>query len=142
MTSTLIQGVALLLDGLAIGSYEPDAADGTIYLEKLPQTPAAAIGIFSVGGFEASGTHGYDLPVISVQVRGAAHDVPGALAKSAEVYAALQGLHSTTLPDGTYVVSCKGLQSGPNFIGFDDNDRPGYSLNFSLETRNVTTHRE
>lgn len=142
MTATLIHGIALLLDEQGVGVFEPDDDDGTLFLEKLPQSPDAAIGIFSTGGYEASGTHGYDRPVTQVRIRGEKHGVTGALAKARAVYAALQGLHSTTLPDGTYVVSCKGLQSGPVSIGFDDNDRPEYTINFVWETRDVTTHRE
>lgn len=137
-----ILGIAQYLDAQGVGDYEPDSAGGSIYVQKLPQTPDEAIGIFASGGFEASGVWGYDNPTVNVQVRGAPHDPVGALAKARAVYSALHGFHMATLPDGTFVINCRGIQSGPVSLGPDENDRFRFSLNFQLEVRNVTEHRE
>lgn len=141
MTEPIV-GIARYLDAEDIGSYEPASADGSIFIQKLPQTPDEAIAIFSSGGFEASGKWGYDAPTVNIQVRGEPHDPIGALAKAREVYGALQGLHAVTLPDGTRVINCRGIQSGPVSLGQDDEDRFRFSLNFQLEVRNVTQNRE
>lgn len=138
----IVAALALYLDQISLGEYEPTSAGGTIFLEELPQSPDAAIALFSTGGPQASGKHGYDSPVVNVHVRGAANDVIGALAKATAIYDALHGLHSMALPGGIRVINCLGLQSGPITIGRDQNDRPRYSLNFQLEVRNVSANRE
>lgn len=137
-----ITGIAQYLDAQGVGEYEPASPGGSIFIQKLPQTPDVAIGIFATGGYLASGKWGYDLPTVNIQVRGAAHDPVGALAKARAVYAALHGFHMAALPDGTFVINCRGIQSGPVSLGPDDEDRFRFSLNFQLEVRNVTEHRE
>jgi hypothetical protein len=139
---TLLEGIALYLDSVDVATYDPDGPDGNVFIQKLPQTPDAAIGIFAVGGFPASGTHGYDEPSISIQVRGAPDDPVGALTLAEAIYGALHGLHSATLPDGSRVVRCLGIQSGPVSIGQDDQERHELTLNFQIQIRNVTMHRE
>lgn len=134
--------LALYLDAQALGVYEPDEAGGTIFVEKMPQTPDEAIALFATGGLQASGKHGYDSPTVNVQVRGPENDPLAALAKAEAVYGALQGLHRATLPGGTRVINCRGLQSYPVSLGRDDNERQGYSINFEFEVRNITANRE
>lgn len=134
--------IALYLDAAGVGVFDPDGADGSIYVEKLPQTPHAAIAIFSTGGYQADGRHGYDRPTFQVRARGERHDVAGARALAESAYAALQGLHSVALPGGTWLVNCRGIQSGPVNIGNDGNDCPEFVINFEAEVRNLTQHRE
>lgn len=138
----IAEGIALLLDAIGVASFEPDTASGTIYIEKLPQQPDQAIGLFLTGGPASSRKHGYDMPVLNVQVRGNPN-APGAAVELAwGVYSALHALHSVTLEDGTRIIDCAGVQSGPVSIGLDENERPRYSLNFQMEVRNITAHRE
>jgi hypothetical protein len=138
----LTEGLARYLDAQGLGVYSPDEAGGSIFLEKTPQTPDQALGIFVSGGPGASGALGWDTPTVQVIVRGGRHDPRSAINFANAVYGALQGLNTTTLPGGVYVLNCVGVQSGPVRIGFDDEERLRLSLNFQLEIQNATQHRE
>lgn len=140
--STFLSEIAQYLALAGLGTYAPTGDGGTIFIEKMPQSPNAAIALFATGGLQASGMHGYDLPVVNIQVRGAPNNPLAALAKAEAIYGALQGLHAMALPGGTRVINCRASQSYPISLGRDGTERQGYSLNFEWEVRNVTANRE
>ncbi len=123
-----------------LADYRADATGGDTFVEDLPPDPDAALGIYAAGGPGADVKLGYDLPAFQVIAR--APDPRIAIARLEAIYAYLHGLHSVALVDGTWLVSCAGIQSAPVRIGRDQNGRHQFSLNFACDVRAVTTHRE
>lgn len=144
---TLVSGIAQL-----IGAADKDArgaVDGLTYSLTsasnvfegfLPSTPNRCVAVLPSGGFEADAGLPYDRPSIQIIVRGD-DDPVWALDMWNEVYSALQSLRNVTLPDGTYLVSCQSIQSGPIHIGKDNSGRYQYGVNFETEIRNPTIER-
>ena len=112
---------------------------GNVFLGSMPPDPDEAIEIHTTGGPEASTKDGYAMPTAQVVVRGTADPRTGEDLAEA-IYGELHGMRYVTLPGGTFVVSCVGIQSGPVSLGEDDNGRHRYSLNFRLHIRRQTTH--
>lgn len=115
------------------------AAGGNVFL-KLPSQPNRAVAVFPSGGFEADSKLPYSRPTLQVFVRGD-EDAMWALEMWQKIYARVQGMRNVTLPDGTYLVSCLAMQSGPVYVGQDANGRYQFSLNLMLEIRDPTTER-
>lgn len=133
----------MLIDELATYLHEQDVVvftedpGGNCFIEKLPQEPEVAVALYNRGGDPSDSKLGYVRPTIQVIVRGGADPRP-AFEWAQQVYDALHGLRNLTLPGGTWLVSCLGLQSGPVSLGRNERDQYEYSLNFQTETKHVT----
>ena len=138
----LISQIAKYLTAAAVVTFSEDTAGGDCFIEKLPQDPDAAVALIGTGGFRSDSKLGYASPTFQVLVRGAPSDPRAAEAKAQAIYDALHGLRNTTLDDGTWLVSCFGIQSAPVHVERDARDRHLYSLNFLAEIELVTTHSE
>lgn len=124
-------------------TYDPTGTTGNIFVGDMPSDPALAVMVKGTGGEENDTRLGYDTPTVQVLTRGGdPFDRTSGYAEAAAISAALHGLTSTALPDGTWVVLCRATQSVPSDIGTDENGRQEWSQNFTLEVRSVTTHRE
>jgi hypothetical protein len=134
--------VAQELHARELVDYRPDAAGGDCFLDDLPSVPAAAVGVYGRGGLPADAGLGYDEPSVQVVVRGASADPRPPHARARAIYDALHGLHHHALPGGTFLVSCAADQSDPVRIGPDTDGRHQYGLNFTLDVRAATQHRE
>lgn len=141
ITVGLDEGLALYLQEHGHGTYAPDAAGGSIFVGKLPQTPNECVAIFPTGGFVASIKDGWDLPTIQVRVRGAPNAFRATEQRAQAIYNRLQGLKQHRLANGILVIRCQGMQSAPNYIAPDEADRPEFSINYQLEVRNLSVHR-
>lgn len=130
------QYLAAQIAGLSFSLTE---TTGNIFIDSMPATPDEAVAVKSFGGPEASTKAGYAEPQIQVITRGTQDPRTGS-DRADEIYAALHGLRHTTLPGGTVVIRCAGIQSAPVSLGEDQNGRHEFSLNFQLETRLQTTH--
>lgn len=138
----LADAFAKYLHDRGIVQYRRDGLPGgNTFLCLLPDEPDVAVMVEPMGGAIASGVHGYDQPVLHLLVRGT-RDPRTGMALAQAIYDASQGLHHTTLPGGVYVVSCRGIQSGPVAIGPDENGRLRFSINLQFEIRNLTEYRE
>lgn len=137
--------IARHLEQAGIVNFDEAGPAGDTFLGHMPSQPDAAVMIQPSGGDPASGTLGYDAPVVQVIVRGAGYDQRLPYQRARAIYAALHGLHHVTLdpggPDEVFVVGCLAQQSDPVPLGPDDNERQEFSLNFALETRALTTNR-
>ena len=136
-----LRGIALYLHAAGAGILNETGSTGTIYLFHLPASPDSIISLFPAPGAPSSGTFGYDNPSIQIRVRGT-NDPRVAYNKAAEIYALLHGLHQVTLPDGTWLLKCLGMSSGPVPMGTDNNGRYEFVLRFDTEIENITIHRE
>lgn len=122
--------------------YRPDDIGGDCFIDRLPDEPHKAVMIRGTGGPQADMKFAYDNPTFQVWVRDPAGRLP-AYDRARGLYNALHGLWSVELtPGGTWVVSCRGIQSEPVPMGQDANGREEFSLNFQMEVRVTSSLRE
>lgn len=129
------------LHSVGLVQYDPEGVTGDCYAYRMPNKPDHAVMVEIIGGPTSSIAHAYELPQLHLLVRGGL-DPREAETRALDLYRHLHALDSVTLPRGTYVVSCRGIQSGPVPIGRDENGRFEFSLNFQLEVRVVDTRRQ
>lgn len=133
----ILDGLARYLSGRGIGlTWDDTGVAGNLFVDTMPQTPDTAVGLFGYGGPEPDARLGYDTPSVQARVRGGP-DPRTSRALAQQIYDELHGLGITTLPDGTLLISCEALQSGPQSIGVDGNGRHEHVLNYRCEIRNT-----
>lgn len=130
---TLLEEVAELLADLGIGTYKPTAADGTIYLLQLPQSPDVAVAVAPYTGANGDAGLPYDLARFQIRCRGSKNNKTAGYALAKSAWDALQGLGSRYLPGGTWMLQCLGVTSGPALMGFDANGRDEWVVNVEIE---------
>jgi hypothetical protein len=137
--------IAKYLEAQKIGNYDETGVSSdpwSIFIASLPSSPDECIAIYPTGGDDADTKLGYDNPRVQFIVRGTLDPRP-ALQKARDIYNTLQGFHMKSfISGGVFVLHCQGVQSGPVHIGRDENNRHELSLNFDLEIRNKSMHRE
>lgn len=132
----LVAEVATYLASQGLGTFDTTGTSGTIFVEVLPESPDECVAVYSRAGSGSDSGLPYDYPNVQVLVRGT-QDPRGAESVAKSIYDALHGLRNISLTvGGTWLVGCKGIQSGPVHIGRDDNGRHEYSLNFALIVKN------
>jgi len=134
---SLTQQVAHYLDDNSIGVFDESGATGDIFIATMPDKPDEAIAIYPTGGYKAEGTRlsRAGLPTVTILVRGD-RDPRTAEDRAQLIYDLLEGFHADSfVSGGYYIIDCRGIQSGPNHIGQDENLRHRYSLNFLLTTK-------
>ena len=70
-------------------------------------------------------------PAVQVRVRGEPWDGDGAEEKAQEIFAALHGLLRTDVGE-TYCLRVKAQTSQPVFIGYDERNRPEFTISFRM----------
>ncbi len=135
----LPRAFALYLASESLVSYSETVPGGNCFLGSMPDQPDIAVMLHPTGGFTSSTKAGYDERTIQVMVRGTRNPVVGNDLAEA-IYDALHGLRGMTLPDGTYLVRCEGIQTGPISLGEDAKGRHEYTLNFLAQVRNPRTN--
>ena len=137
----LLDGLARHLQNNGLGTYQPNGVGGDIFIESLPSTPDVCTVLTLYGGPEPDARLPYDEPRLQVRCRGT-QDPRISRARAQAVYELLQGARRLTLPDGTYVVLVRALQSRPASMGQDEQRRHEHSINFQLDgTSSPTTNR-
>jgi len=111
-----------------------------VFVDRLPSEPDESVSVFGSGGFEADSKLPYDAPTAQIIVR-STNNPQWAIDMWWAIYAKLQGLRHVTLPDGTYLVYCIPMQSGPFSLGPDDSGRMQYTMNLRTEILNTTEER-
>jgi len=99
----------------------------TLYKSYLPDSPDLAIAVFETGGPTPDQTQGdkFDEPSFQVRGRGEAFGYDALRTKMQEVFDAL---NDATVSGYTFIFADS---SGPIPMGYDKNDRPELSWNFS-----------
>jgi len=124
-------------------NYQPNLSTGNCFVEFMPSQPNEAVAVMSTGGYPQDTKNASDIATIQILVRNDLNDTTNALALS--IYSALQALDLTVLDDAgvdeTQVITCQAEQSQPVSIGFDDNNRLEWSLNFRLRVQSLTLNR-
>lgn len=140
--TTVTEQVCQLLHDLALGVYKVDGtAGGTIFETVLPDAPDEALAVARYPGPTSDSKLGYDSVNAQVRVRGSRADVRTGEAKAQAVYDAVHGLGERPLTGGGYLQLAVGNQSGPVYMGRDQNGRHEWAVNFQLELRRPTANR-
>ena len=124
----------------SVGTFNvTDPADNdtwSINVARLPEKPDRCIVLYDSGGRAPNPQYLIDYPTVQIKIRGSENDYEalaggaGTDGKVDDVVNALLGLDSQTINGDIWVsVSMIGDR---NFIGYDDNGRPLFSLNFQL----------
>ncbi len=110
---------------VGIGTFGTD-----LFVSKEPSEPDACTTIYDTPGQEPEAGYRYDRPGVQVRVRGTAGGYQAAYAKIEDVKEALHGLGDETWNGTRYV----GIWAtgDPNFLGYDDNGRPIFTINFRV----------
>ena len=139
---SIITEVMQYLANKGIVQYSATGGDNNVFMGRLPAEPSSAIAINPSGGYNASIKHDYDLPTLQILIRGT-QDPRVGYEKALQIYDALHGFGGDRfIVGGHWVVKCEGIQSEPVYIGQDENGRHMYTLNFALEIKRPSTHRE
>jgi len=140
---TLLEEFAALLAELGFGEYNADGTPGgTIFLTVLPAAPDRCMAVARSGGPESDSLNPWDEPSIQVRCRGPAADVRTAEQDAQAVYDHLHGLGMRELtPGGTWLQLAVCTQSGPVYIGRDQNGRHEYVVNARCDVQRSTPNR-
>ena len=123
----------------AIGSVLQTASVGTLgstlFLSRMPETPDVAVAAYESGaGFPiyTQGITGAALNVTNVQIvaRAGREDYVSARTKISSVISALEAINESTV-SGIRLLRIEQV-GRPIPLGYDDNDRPEISMNFSV----------
>jgi hypothetical protein len=130
----LAEPVAQHLAAAGLVSYTPaglPAGDWPCFLDELPDRPDQAVMVRNTDGLEPVDRMPFDMLGLQIAVRGT-KDHRVSEAKAWAVFAALDGLASTTLPGGLRVIVAS-AQQPPVRLGQDDAGRHRHSLNLLIE---------
>ncbi|MFF5501262.1 minor capsid protein [Streptomyces roseolus] len=133
----LLDGIARFLDAAGLLDYDPDGVTGDAFIEAMPPAPDRAV---SLSLYDAGPQQARDDDTdqrLQVRVRGGP-DPRVSRARSQAIYAALNGLRSTQLPDGTWAVliAARGI---PAPMGTDSTGRHEHVTNYDVSTAGPTT---
>lgn len=137
----LLDEIAQYLHAAGIVTYDPTGINGDCFISVLPSSPDNCVAIYPTGGYQADNKLGYDFPTVQIIVRGTQDPRP-AYTRAQNIYDKMQNFYGQFVDGGTPILRCYGIQSGPIHLGADAKGRHEYSLNFELEVRNKTEHRE
>ena len=139
---SIITEVMQYLANKGIVSYSETGGANNVFMGRLPAEPSFAVAINPSGGYNASIKHAYDSPTLQILVRGTVDPRTG-YEKALQIYDALHGFGGDRfIAGGNWVVKCEGIQSEPVYLGQDENGRHMYTLNFALEIKRPSTHRQ
>lgn len=123
------EGIRDLLVAAGIGTYA--ATTGwSIHISKQPDKPDTAITIYDSGGRPKNPRWLLDFPTVQVRVRGLVNGYLAARAKCEDIDNALVGLPSQDLNGDRWTMLTQ--ISAPTFLGYDENQRPEFSMNYQL----------
>jgi hypothetical protein len=126
--------IAKFLSRSGVGNFDENGTTGNVYIGTIPEKPDAAVAIFPTGGPGNDPLDEYTRVNFQVIIRTIPHDPRTGETLAQQVIDALNGFNSDYLTDGgNWVFDTTALQSGPNNIGRDPNNRFEYSQNFTIE---------
>jgi hypothetical protein len=135
----VLEGIAKHLAANIVQLSFSEQAGGNIFIDDMP-AGGFAVGIYGTGGYETDTNLPYNHGTFQVVVRGS-KDPRVSRSMCDDVYQQLQGLRSTTLPDGTWVTFVIALQSRPIRLGPDEQGLHRHAINFRYEELRSGPHR-
>jgi len=135
----LLDGLARLLDDRGHATYDPTGTSGDLFIESMPPTPDAAVGLWLYDGGEQDARNAYDTVRLQVRTRGGP-DPRTSRTRAQAIYSELHGLAGVELADGTWLVLAAAIGT-PAPMGPDSNGRHEHVVNFALDVSAPTKHR-
>lgn len=139
---SLLDGLGQHLAANGIGVWKASgiylAAEVGITLETVPAALSQCIAITGYAGPESETSTPVDYPSVQLRFRGTG-DPRVSRARAQSAYDLLHGAGHFALPDGTWLESCIGAQSGPTPLGIDANGRHEHVVNLRCEITNSAT---
>ena len=101
-----------------------------LFVSRMPETPDQCVAVFDTGGEPPQPSFVYLKPTIQVRIRGAKTGYQTAYTLAESIRDALHDLTNETWNSTRYV----GIWATSDifFIGYDENDRPLFSVNFRI----------
>ncbi|MEC2233905.1 minor capsid protein [Bacillus subtilis] len=116
-------------------SFVESRVDGVYFANGFPrESKDECAYIRFTGGFPPSQWTGKKQPSFQILLRGKARGDAECEERAYRLYDSLTNLREVFIGDSSVVV-IRSSNSEPLFIGYDDNDRPQYSLNFDCVVR-------
>lgn len=126
MTSPAIDFKDMLVSA-GIGTFA--ASSGwAIYVGQQPDSPDTCITVYDAPGESPDPRNNIDYPAPMVRVRGAVGDYVNGYNKAEYIKKALLGKAAATVNGNRYTGIW--MRGGINHLGFDDKNRPEFTLNF------------
>lgn len=111
--------------------------NGVYFANQFPiadGTPDDCITVKLTGGFPTDQWTGKKQPSFQIRVRGAATTDGATESKAYEIHNALTNLANVMIGDDSIVI-IRSLNSTPIFLGYDEQKRPIYTMNFECVAR-------
>ncbi len=131
--------LAQLLDDEGLVSFDTNGTGGNCFIDVMPERPDTAVAIRDTGGASVDQAHPYDRLTAKVWVRGPRADRSAATLVQ-DLYKALNGLATASLPSGRFLVSLEAIQS-PAHLMVDDENRDLFVFNVRAQVRVPSQHR-
>jgi len=116
----------LVADG--IGTFGTD-----LFVSKQPSTPDAVVTVYDTGGFAPEGMTADHYPTVQMLIRGDQNSYRTTYTKAESVRDSLHRLHDETWNSTKYIAIW--AMSDIIFVGYDENERPEFSINFRMHRR-------
>jgi hypothetical protein len=108
--------------GLALGT--------NLFISEMPIEPNECAVIYDTGGYDPEADYNYERPTIQIRIRGNKGEYVDANTLAQDIRDELHGTVNETIDGARYVgIWCEG---DVNFIAYDDNQRPEFSVNFRI----------
>ena len=117
--------IAGLLEAQGLGT-----AGTTLFVGRDPGGTTLTISVYDTGGLPPNPKYSRDEPSVQIAVWGAANDYSGGYTKALAIKDYLLGLTSQTIGTKTYFAF--NMRTDITFVGYDQNQRPQFTLNFRL----------
>ena len=123
------QGISDLLVAASIGTF--NAISGwSIRISRQKDKPDSSVTIYDYTGENNNPRYLLDFPRVQIRVRGNQNGYVAAFDKSTDIMNALIGLPSQDINGDRW--TAVNQVGGINALGYDDKDRPQFTLNFAL----------
>lgn len=120
---------------LELISFIESRVDGVYFPNRFPtEAVDECISVKLTGGFPTSQWTGKRQPSFQILVRGRKGGEEDCENKAYELFNSLTNLKEVMIGEDSVVI-IRASTSDPIFIGYDENDRPQYSLNFNCVVR-------
>ena len=123
--ASLADDIADLLEAQAIGTLGTD-----MFVGKEPAVDTLSILLLDVGGSAPNPLFARDFRDLQIVITGAVNGYSAAYNKAESIKNYLLGLDSQTV--GTTVYFAFNMRSDITFVGYDNNDKPKFTLNFRI----------
>ncbi|MCA1624163.1 MAG: minor capsid protein [Acidobacteria bacterium] len=135
---TIIEAFAYYLDSQSLGIYRTNQVysidEWGILLDYMAADPPYAIVITTQEGEAASTVEEYDFPRVQIRIRGTTNPLESRRLAQ-QIYNSLHGLGPITIKD-LEILLCIGLDSGPTYLGRDDNNRHHHAVRITPQLYN------